>query len=79
MSKLLFLDISLNVMLVFCSVDCAFVANFILTEIWDVAEGPVVMCIFDLKQRLPLVISEILDGPLFILQKNLWYSGEGRK
>lgn len=63
MSKLLFLDTSLNVMLVFCSVDCAFVANFILTEIWDVAEGPVVMCIFDLKQRLPLVISEILDRP----------------
>lgn len=66
-------------MLKFCSVDSLFVANLILTEIWDVAEGPVVMCIFDLKQGLPLVFSEILDRALFILLKNLWYSGEGRK
>lgn len=79
MSKLFFLDISLDVTLKFCSVDSLFVANLILTEIWDVAEGPVVMCIFDLKQGLPLVFSEILDRTLFILLKNLWYSGEGRK
>lgn len=63
----------------FCAADCPFVANFILTEIWNVAEGPVVMHIFDLKQGLPLVTSEILDRALFILPKNLWYSGEGRK
>lgn len=37
------------------------------------------MSTFDLKQGLPLIISEILDGALFILQKNLWYSGEGRR
>lgn len=40
MSKLFFLDILLNVGVNFCSVDCPFVANFILTEIWDVAEDP---------------------------------------
>lgn len=66
-------------MLMFCSVDCLFVEHFIVSESLDVAEGLAVMCIFDLKQGLPLVISEILDRALFILQKNLWYSGEGRK